>query len=114
MQSANYNWEVDAGDGQPLSGSLTADGVAVNLTGCTAQLDVRPADKNTVLLFTLSTGNGKIVLGGALGTFVCTPASADTVLMSGTYQYDMKIVDVAGKIQRYLKGQFRVNVPVTP
>ena len=115
MAEAAYTWEFFAGDGAPLQLVLKAAGVPINLTGWTAQLDVRSGpDKNSMLAFTLSTANAKIVLGGALGTVVCTPLSADTVSLAGDYSYDLKLVDSAGAPQRYLRGFVRVDVPVTP
>ena len=115
MPEASYTWEFFAGDGTPLRLVLKAGGVLVNLTGWTAQLDVRSGpDKNSPLAFTLSTANSKIVLGGALGTVVCTPLPADTVALAGNYSYDLKLVDSLGAPQRYLQGRIRVDVPVTP
>ena len=39
----------------------------VNLTGCTAKLQVRPSAESATVLLELSTQNGGIVLGGVTG-----------------------------------------------
>jgi hypothetical protein len=44
-----------------------ADGVPVNLTGCTAKLQAKVGGAGAAL-FTLTTRRGGITLGGALGT----------------------------------------------
>lgn len=65
-----------------------ASGNLINLTGCTAFMDVRDSRGNLILH--LGTDNGYLVLGGAAGTITPAVPSATTLsLPAGTYSYDL-------------------------
>ena len=49
------------------TGSSVEDSTPVNLTGCTAKLQVRPTADSATVLIELSTQNDGIILGGVSG-----------------------------------------------
>ncbi len=97
---------------QPDVGS--SPGPPVNLTGYTAFMDV--TDDNGAVIVQLNTTNGRIVLGGALGTLTLTlPATVTAALPSGVYKYDLfaNSADSPPVITRLIYGSFVVMSRVT-
>lgn len=89
-------------------------GSAVNLTGYTARMQVRPAADSTGTLLTLTTENGRIALGGAAGTITLTVAASDTAaLTAGTGVYDIELVSGGGVVTRLLQGSVTISREVT-
>lgn len=96
----------------------TADGVAVDLTGCTARMQLRRTfDSPDPALLTISTtpnANGsKIVLGGVAGSVELVISPIDTALLSGTGVYDVLITYATTAVQRFMAGTFNVTPGVT-
>ena len=90
-----------------------SDGVAVNLTGYTARMQVRADHESGVALLSLTTENGGIALGGAAGTVTVTAtATATAALEAGERVYDIELVNGATVI-RLLQGCFVVDPEVT-
>lgn len=90
-------------------------GVLVDLTGYTAEMDVRTtrADTGTELL-TLTTANGRIALGGVAGTIALTATAAViTALTAQTGWYDLVLTSGAGTVTRLVEGVFVVAERVT-
>ena len=90
-------------------------GVLVNLTGYTAEMDVRvtPAD-TAAQVITLTTGNTRIVLGGASATITLTAAPADTAaLVAQTAWYDLVLTSPAGTVTTLFAGVFLIEERVT-
>lgn len=89
------------------------DHVAVNLTGYTARMQVRPDYGSDSLLVNLTVGNG-ITITGTTGTIVITiTAGATTNMKAGTYLYDIELVAPDTTVQRILEGKFVVKPEVT-
>lgn len=66
----------------------------LNLSGYTAALNVYSKPGATPALLTLSTANGKIVLGGAAGTVQLQFLAADLgALPAGTLYYDLVLIN---------------------
>lgn len=90
-------------------------GTPVNLTGCTArlQLRVRDSDPDPPLL-ELTSQNGGITLGGAAGTVavVITPAQSSALAFK-TANYDLEIVWPSGRVDRFLQGTITLDTEVT-
>jgi hypothetical protein len=62
----------------------------------------------------LTTENGRIVLGGALGTITLTVPFANMNIAEGQYVYDLEMVSPGGTVvTRLLQGTFTVSGEVT-
>jgi hypothetical protein len=76
-----------------------SDGVPRNLTGYTALMHVRRDPDDADPLFTLSTADSTIVLGGVLGTVVLAIPFSDTDVTvdtdGETWFYDLLLTDTA-------------------
>ena len=60
-----------------------------------------------------STANGRMVLGGALGTVTVTlDATTTGAIGAGRYAYDL-VLDSGATVTRYLEGKFIVTGAVT-
>jgi hypothetical protein len=80
--------------------------VAVNLTGCTARMQIRKAVNDTVVLDTLTTENGKIVIEEPLnGKFkILIPATTSTNYTFTSAVYDLEIIFVDQSVVRVIEG----------
>jgi hypothetical protein len=88
--------------------------VAVDLTGCTARMQIRAKIADTAALKSLTTENGGIALGGAAGTVTIFLSATDTAAIawkSGVY--DLEIVFASGDVRRLLSGSVSVSPEVT-
>jgi len=87
----------------------------VNLTGYTAEMDVRTTNEDTgTQLLTLTTSNGRISLGGAAGTITLTISATDTALLTAqTAWYDLLLVSGAGTVTPLFEGVFVIGPRVT-
>ena len=85
----------------------------VDLTGYTARMQLRTSVDATTNSLELTTENGRIVLGGALGEIQLT-VDAETMadLDAGSYKYDLEMVQGA-TVRKLLAGKFKVVAEVT-
>jgi hypothetical protein len=87
---------------------------AVNLTGCTARMQVRASVNSPVKLLDLTTENGGITLGGSAGTIqvlVAPSATAGQPWRTGVY--DLEVIFVGGDVRRLLAGAVELVPEVT-
>ena len=85
-----------------------------NLTGYSAELQVRFEAEDEVLLYSANTTTGEIVLGGALGTIVITiPAAATLALDFIKAKYDLLLTSGAGVKTRLIEGAITLSKGVT-
>lgn len=91
-----------------------AGGVPVDLTGCTARMQVREDIDSTTALLTLTTGNGDIDLGGIDGTIDLLISAADTeaIYWDGGV-WDLEIVHPDMTVTRIAMGSVSVSKEVT-
>ena len=76
-------------------------------------MTVRPFVGATTTTVVASTANGRMVLGGALGTVSITIDDATTGAISASrYAYDL-VLDSGVEVTRYLQGRFIVTGAVT-
>lgn len=89
--------------------------VPVDLTGCTARMQVREKIESPVALLDLTTENGGIVLGGTSGTIdYCLLSDELTATFAWTSGvYDLEIVFPDGTVQRKIAGNVTVSPEVT-
>jgi hypothetical protein len=88
--------------------------VPVDLTGCTARMQVRERVNSPAALLTLTTENGGISLGGTAGTvniFMSATATAALTWKGGVY--DLEIEFGNGDVRRLLAGSVSVSPEVT-
>jgi hypothetical protein len=88
---------------------------AVDLTGCTARADVRAKPGAAVVLLSMTTENGRIVLGDAAGTIRILLSAAITAEMAVTRGavWDLEIVYPDDTVRPLLAGSVSVTQEVT-
>lgn len=102
---------INAQTGRPAN---PADFVPVDLTGCTARMQIRSEVESPTVLLELSTTNGRIVLGGPAGTATMTIDAATTAATewdSGVW--DLEITHPGGEVSRMAEGTASVSPEVT-
>ena len=107
-QATTFTFQFTINDTNPSTGASTP----WNLTGYTATMTVRPFAGSTTTTLLATTANGKITLGGALGTISVTFSSTDTNIKAEPYVYDI-VLNSGSVITRILEGQFIVTAGVT-
>jgi hypothetical protein len=106
-----YNFTIQQGATWTRTLTWKIDGVAVNLTGYTARMQLREAG---TLVIELTTANGRIALGGAAGTITLTITAADTTALNfKTALYDLELVSGGGVVTRLLEGRVFLSREVT-
>jgi hypothetical protein len=95
-----FNWMFES---VPPTVPPTA-GLAHDLTGCTARMQIRQFISTTVLV-SATTENGAIALGGVDGRVDVTLSEALTMLLTvAEAVYDLEIVYPSGVVLRVLQG----------
>lgn len=90
-----------------------SDGVAVDLTGYSASMQVRKSLADGVAL-ELSTVNSRITLGGAAGTVTLIVPATDTATIDvGQYFYDLELTSGSSVVTRLIEGRFQVKEAYT-
>lgn len=90
-----------------------SDGVAVDLTGYSASMQVRKSLADGVAL-ELSTVNSRIALGGAAGTVTLIVSATDTATVDvGQYFYDLELTSGSSVVTRLIEGRFQVKEAYT-
>lgn len=114
MPAGTYN--ITAEQGATFSRVLTwrdENDALINLTGYTARMQVRADYASPTAALSLTTENGKITLGGALGTVTLLVSAADMAAVSGaSFVYDLEMVN-GSNVTRLVQGNFTVNAEVT-
>ena len=111
--SAKYNLVCDQATTFNFQFSINNNNVLLNLTGYTGTMTVRPFVGATTTTVVASTANGRMVLGGALGTVTVTiDATTTGAIGSGRYAYDL-VLTTGATVTRYLEGKFIVTGAVT-
>lgn len=89
-------------------------GTPIDLTGCTARMQVREEVESTTVLLSLTTENDGIALGGALGTIDLYASDEDTSAFTwGAGVWDLEIVHPGGEVTRLAQGSISVSPEVT-
>jgi hypothetical protein len=113
MSAPAQTYDITADQGATYSVVITyknSNGTPINLTNYTARMQLRASYASVAAALTLTTENGRIALGGALGTITLNVAAATMeTLEAKTYVYDLELVD-GSTVIRLLQGLF-VNRP---
>ena len=86
----------------------------IDLTGCTARMQVRSEIESTTVLLELTTENGCIVIDGPAGklTLHLSPAATAAIAWeSGVW--DLEVVHPSGDVTRLVQGSISVSREVT-
>lgn len=85
----------------------------INLTTYTARMQVRDHYSATTTALSLTTENGGITLGGALGTVTLLASATTTAaLVPDEYVYDLELIN-GSTVTRLIEGTFVVSPEVT-
>ena len=99
------------------TGAYISGGLAyapVNLTGYTAELQIRSLPSSPDAVLTLNTSNGGITITALTGNLqVHATANQTRNIDEGTYYYDIEITSVSGIVTRLAQGQVVVSPEVT-
>ena len=98
-----YNMVVPQATTFNFACAIQEDTTPWNLTNYTATLTVRPFAGSTTTTLLATTANGKITLGGALGTISVTFSATDTNIKAESYVYDL-VLNSGSVITRILEG----------
>lgn len=94
---------------QTLTLKDSSDAV-INLTGYTAEMDLRKNQDDSNEVITLTTENSRITMGGAAGTIILTISATDSAALSvGDGVYDLEITDSNGKVDRIMEGTYSIR-----
>ena len=114
MAATTYDILIEQGATFSQLVTYKDNGVAVNLTGYTARMQVRSTLESASTVVELTTANGLIALGGTAGTITLTIAAADTAaLTAGRGVYDLELVSGSGIVTRLLQGVATISRNVT-
>lgn len=112
-------YDITCDQGSTLRRVITwknPDLTLVDLTGYTARMHVRTAVDATDVVLECTTENGRILLGGALGTVtILVEATAMEAIDAGSYKYDLELIDASAtpEVTRLVEGKFKVVAEVT-
>lgn len=97
-----FTWKV----GQPAA--------PVDLTGCTALMHVRRKITDAATLIELSTGNGRIELGGPTGAITLKLSAAETAALNfAAAVYDLELTFADNTVRRLIEGSVTLKPEVT-
>lgn len=86
----------------------------VDLTGCSARMQVRAELASPAVLIELTSANGRIVIDAPNGGITLRLSAAETAALTFTRAvYDLEIVYADGRVRRLLEGSFKVKGEVT-
>lgn len=113
MTPGTLNIECPQGTTWTATWTWKVDGTAVNLTGYSAYMQVRPTYSSAAALIDIDS-TSEIVLGGAAGTITVTiPASVTAAVPAGNYVWDIELVSGGGIVTRLLNGSWKHTAEVT-
>ena len=114
MAAGTLDFTIEQGATFNLLLTWKINDVAVNLTNWTARLQARVDVEDTETVLTLTTENGGITLGGALGTISLDRTATQTALLpAGTYVYDLELISGVGAVTRLVQGELDISAEVT-
>lgn len=117
QEPASYDIAIYQGASWDLSLAWTTGDplLPVDLTGWSAAMQVRTLPESPDVIVTLSTANGRIVLGGEAGTvWLLLDAQSTGDLDQGSYVYDLELyAGAGGQVTRLLEGSVTVDSEVT-
>jgi hypothetical protein len=114
VQPGRFNFSIYQGDTFSTAPAWKINNSYVNVTGYTADMQVRQDVDSASIIVELSTSNGRIVAGTTDGKFTLTLTAAETAaLPPGNYVYDLEVTSTGGTVTKILTGGFAVIAEVT-
>jgi hypothetical protein len=114
MQAAKYDILVQQGATYLQPFLWESDGVAVNLTGYTARMQVREFLDDAAKVFEATSANGMITMVPDRGEIVITIPAATTAGFRWVLgRYDLEVQSPTGIVYRLLQGTCSVSREVT-
>ncbi len=108
MQPAHIDLEVYKGSTfvKIIQWKTGTPALAINLTGCTARMQIRKSVNDSTILDNLTTENNRLEITEPLnGKFKITiPASASTAYAFTSAVYDLEIIFTDGSVIRVIEG----------
>ena len=114
MPASQYAITIEEGATFVLTFTVKAGGVAVNLTGYTAQMQVRSTVESSAVIVEASSANNRVDIQGGTGVVTVTiPANVTSTLDFTDGVYDLKATAPGGAVSRYLAGEVTFSRAVT-
>jgi hypothetical protein len=114
MTPGRFNIKVYQGATFELAPQWKIDGKYVNVSGYSANMIVRNSPTSPTSIVTLSSANGRILIGNTNGKFTLQLTATQTgALAAGQYVYDLEVTSPGGIVTRLLEGGFIVYEGVT-
>jgi hypothetical protein len=111
FRPAQYNIQLWRNDSWVQTFAITADNVAVDLTGSTITIQVRKTANATAVDLSLSTGGNGITIAGASNNQIVLNKVVN--IAAGNYLYDMNVTFPSGVVKTYVWGTFLVQEDIT-
>ncbi|GAA4626653.1 hypothetical protein GCM10023196_035750 [Actinoallomurus vinaceus] len=114
MAAAPYDITIE--QGATWRTTLTvkdATGAAVDLTGYSARMQIRPSVESTTVLLELATGSGITITGPAGQIALVITATATTGINWTGAVYDLELTAPGGDVTRLLQGRVALSPEVT-
>lgn len=115
MPAASYDFVIEQGATllKPIIWKDSA-GVAINLTGYTAKMQVRQSTASTDVLLEMSTANNRITLTPGTGTITLVFSATLTAGITWSRgKYDLELTSPDGTVTRLIEGQISVSKEIT-
>ena len=111
FRPAQYNIQLWRNDSWVQTFAITAENVAVNLTGSTITIQVRKTANASVVDLSLSTGGNGITISGVGNNQIVLNKVVN--IAAGNYLYDMNVTFPSGVVKTYVWGTFLVQEDIT-
>jgi hypothetical protein len=113
--AVTYNDTIDQGADYYVNFQYKdSAGVAINLTGYTAAMQLRFTPESATAVLSLSSPSNGITITGATGLVAVRITAAQTTTLSPIiYAYDLELTSGAGIVTRLVQGNFTVSAEVT-
>ena len=100
---ARHDFTIDKNATFSKTITITLNGSPVDLTGWSAEIDIRDSSRNEII--TLTEGNSRITMGGEAGTIALEISASDTAAISESNGvYDLRVTDDSSVINFIIYG----------
>lgn len=110
--ATRYDFSIDQGSDTSIPVRLLdAEGTALDLTGATAEMQLRRTPVCESAADELSTENGRIEISGDTATIIF-PHQVTEKMAAGRYLYDLEVT-LDGNVTRVLEGAITIRREIT-
>ena len=87
----------------------------INLTGCTAKMQIRSVVTSSAIILELSTANSRLSIDGSLGKISLYVSDEDTAMLEAIKGavYDLEVYFPDGTVTRLCEGKISISAEVT-